>query len=69
MHCMWKLVCEQQCRSGFVHSVEQLGDNSIGDCGALNGPFEFRRMNGCCYLIGLSFSHVKMHQLNTKCRT
>ena len=44
VQCTWKLVGEQQCRSGFVPDLEQLGDNYVGDCGALNGPFEFRRI-------------------------
>ena len=43
-HCVWKLVGESEPKNGFVPDLEQLGENYVGDCGALNGPFEFKRI-------------------------
>lgn len=43
-NCVWKLVGESEPKNGFVPDLEQLGENYVGDCGALNGPFEFKRM-------------------------
>lgn len=43
-NCVWKLVGESEPKNGFVPDLEQLGENYVGDCGALNGPFEFKRI-------------------------
>ena len=40
--CTWKLVNEVRPRPGHLPDYRQLGDDYVGDCGALNGPFEFR---------------------------
>ena len=41
-HCVWKLVGEDEPKNGFVPDYDSLGDNYVGDCGTLNGPFEFK---------------------------
>lgn len=43
-NCTWKLVDEAEPKNGFVPDCAQLGENYVGDCGALNGPFEFKRI-------------------------
>ena len=43
-NCLWKLVGEPEARNGFVPDYDQLGEEYVGDCGALNGPFEFKRI-------------------------
>ena len=43
-NCIWKLVGEDKQKNGFVPDYEQLGEDYVGDCGALNGPFEFKRI-------------------------
>lgn len=43
-NCIWKLVGENETKNGFVPDYEQLGNDYVGDCGALNGPFEFKRI-------------------------
>lgn len=43
-NCIWKLVGEDEPKHGFFPDFEQLGENYVGDCGALNGPFEFKRI-------------------------
>ncbi|MDP5191178.1 DUF6678 family protein [Rheinheimera baltica] len=43
-NCVWKLVDEPEPQNGFVPDYEKLGDDYVGDCGALNGPFEFKRI-------------------------
>ncbi|GLO62927.1 hypothetical protein MACH09_34350 [Vibrio sp. MACH09] len=43
-NCVWKLVGEAEPKSGFVPDFGQLGEDYVGDCGALNGPFEFKRI-------------------------
>jgi len=39
--CTWKLIDEKQPLSGHLPDYRQLGDDYVGDCGALNGPFEY----------------------------
>ena len=43
-NCVWKLVGEVEPKNGFVPDYDQLGEDYVGDCGALNGPFEFNRI-------------------------
>jgi len=43
-HCVWKLVTRKEPTQGHVPDLDQLGDTFVGDCGALNGPFEFREI-------------------------
>ena len=43
-HCVWKLVTESEPTPGHVPDIDELGDTYVGDCGALNGPFEFREI-------------------------
>ena len=43
-HCVWKLIARREPTQGHVPDLEQLGDTYVGDCGALNGPFEFREI-------------------------
>ncbi|GJL78027.1 MAG: hypothetical protein NPINA01_10160 [Nitrospinaceae bacterium] len=40
--CTWKLVDQTEPETGFLPDHRQLGETYVGDCGALNGPFEFR---------------------------
>ena len=40
--CVWKIVTDKEPKNGFLPDKEQLGDDYVGDCGALNGPFEFK---------------------------
>ena len=40
--CTWKLVNEKDPIPGHLPDARQLGDDSVGDCGALNGPFPFK---------------------------
>jgi uncharacterized protein DUF6678 len=40
--CTWKFVDETEPVSGWLPDYHQLGESYVGDCGALNGPFEFR---------------------------
>ncbi len=40
--CTWKLLDEEQPLSGYLPNYQELGDDYVGDCGALNGPFEYR---------------------------
>ena len=42
--CVWKLVTEKEPKNGFLPDIEQLGDDCVGDCGALNGPFSFKEI-------------------------
>ena len=42
VNCIWKLVGESEPKNGFVPDYEQLGEDYVGDCGALNGPFKFK---------------------------
>jgi len=35
-------VGEKEPENGFIPDFSQLGDTFVGDCGALNGPFEYR---------------------------
>tara|TARA_R110000764_G_scaffold69859_1_gene144465 strand:+ start:4846 stop:5280 length:435 start_codon:yes stop_codon:yes gene_type:complete len=39
---IWKLVNDNAPIKGFLPDIKQLGENHVGDCGALNGPFEFK---------------------------
>jgi hypothetical protein len=41
-HCTWKLVNSEQPVQGYLPDSKMLGEDFVGDCGALNGPFEFR---------------------------
>lgn len=43
-NCIWKLVGEDKPKNGFLPDYEQLGEDYVGDCGALNAPFEFKRI-------------------------
>jgi hypothetical protein len=40
--CKWKLVNEKEPQNGWLPDYRQLGEDYVGDCGALNGPFEFK---------------------------
>ncbi len=40
--CIWKLVNDNDPIKGFLPDIKQLGEDYVGDCGALNGPFEFK---------------------------
>ncbi|MCP3933450.1 MAG: hypothetical protein GY705_30640, partial [Bacteroidetes bacterium] len=40
--CIWKLVEEKEPINGFLPDLDQIGENYVGDCGALNGPFSFK---------------------------
>ena len=40
--CTWKLLNEEQPLLGHLPDYQELGDDYVGDCGALNGPFDFR---------------------------
>ncbi|WP_241210136.1 DUF6678 family protein [Vibrio splendidus] len=40
-HCQWKLVSETDPKLGHLPDFDSLGEYYVGDCGALNGPFEF----------------------------
>lgn len=40
--CVWKLVSEATPIRGYLPACDVLGPDYVGDCGALNGPFEFR---------------------------
>ena len=40
--CTWKLVNDKDPISGKVPVCNTLGDTYLGDCGALNGPFDFK---------------------------
>lgn len=42
--CVWKLVTHKEPKNGFLPVQIQLGDDYVGDCGALNGPFSFREI-------------------------
>ena len=54
-HCVWKLVGEPEPKNGFVPDYEQLGENYVGDCGALNGPFEFKSIEWLKLLTRVSY--------------
>ena len=43
-NCVWKLVDESEPIHGFVPVQKELGHDYVGDCGALNGPFSFKRI-------------------------
>ncbi len=43
-YCIWKLIGEKEPANGYIPDSEQLGEHYVGDCGALNGPFEFKRI-------------------------
>lgn len=62
-NCVWKLVGESEPKNGFVPDLEQLGENYVGDCGALNGPFEFKRIEWINYLLALGINHTTKLQL------
>lgn len=40
--CTWKLVNEENPLPGHLPDYQHLGDDYVGDCGALNGPFPFQ---------------------------
>ena len=40
--CVWKIVGNKEPQKGFVPDCSQLGDTFVGDCGALNGPLEYK---------------------------
>lgn len=40
--CTWKLLNEDPPLPGHLPDYHHLRDDYVGDCGALNGPFEFR---------------------------
>jgi hypothetical protein len=42
--CEWKLVDETNPIYGKLPILQNLGDDYVGDDGALNGPFEFKRI-------------------------
>ena len=42
--CIWKLVEDKEPKNGFIPDIEQLGEDYVGDCGALNGPFSFKEI-------------------------
>lgn len=42
--CTWKLVTDNEPKKGFLPDIGQLGDDYVGDCGALNGPFSFKEI-------------------------
>ena len=41
-HCIWQLVGNDEPKNGFVPDYSEIGEDYVGDCGALNGPFEFK---------------------------
>ncbi|KNC68959.1 hypothetical protein [Pseudoalteromonas ardens] len=41
-HCVWKLIGGDEPKHGFVPGYDSLGENYVGDCGALNRPFEYK---------------------------
>jgi hypothetical protein len=41
-HCTWKLVNSEKAVKGFLPDADMLGEDYVGDCGALNGPIEFK---------------------------
>ena len=40
--CLWKFVDDLEPCRGFLPERGQLNATGIGDCGAANGPFEFK---------------------------
>jgi len=40
-NCQWKLVNDSDPVFGHLPDFDSLGDYYVGDCGALNGPFDF----------------------------
>lgn len=40
-HCHWKLVNEREPKLGHLPDFDSLGEYYVGDCGAMNGPFDF----------------------------
>ena len=42
--CIWKLVEDKESKNGFIPDLDQLGEDYVGDCGALNGPFSFKEI-------------------------
>jgi len=42
--CVWKLVTEDKPKNGFLPDADHLGEDYVGDCGALNGPFSFKEI-------------------------
>ncbi len=40
--CTWKLINEDNSLPGHLPDYHSLGDDYVGDCGALNGRFEFK---------------------------
>ena len=43
-HCVWKLVSKELPLNGHLPDFESLGEDFVGDCGALNGPFSFQEI-------------------------
>lgn len=42
--CIWKLVEDKEPKIGFIPDLDQLGEDYVGDCGALNAPFSFKEI-------------------------
>jgi hypothetical protein len=42
--CVWKLIDENMPTPGRVPDLKMLGEDYVGDCGALNAPFEYNRI-------------------------
>jgi hypothetical protein len=42
--CDWKLVSEELPIKGYLPSSRALGESFVGDCGALNGPFDYKEI-------------------------
>ena len=40
--CTWKFVDQDNPVAGRIPDPEQLGESFVGDCGAANGPFDFK---------------------------
>jgi len=42
--CVWKLTDIDEPVQGLLPELDELGIDYVGDCGALNGPFDFSRI-------------------------
>ena len=58
-HCHWKLITESSSKKGHLPDFNSLGNDHVGDCGALNGPFLFKSIEWVSVPMKFSYKPYK----------
>ena len=65
-YCVWKLVDDKEPTKGLIPDYSEIGEDYVGDCGALNGPFEFRRIEWLFVPKSIGFRSYKLAPMKFK---